>query len=521
MHGRRQLLLTGARVAGLAALAPFLPVAGAPRNQPYPFTLGVASGSPLPDSVVLWTRILFDPLNAAATPPVAFAVRWEVAEDEAFRRIAARGSATASPALAHSVHVDAKGLRPDRWYWYRFMLGDAVSAIGRTRTAPPPDAMPASLRLAVASCQHWEFGHYAAHRHIAQAAPDLVAFLGDYIYEWGAYSRQHPARAVRRDESFTLDQYRARYAHYKTDPDLQAAHLVAPWILTWDDHEVANDYGGLRDELLSPDFAARRAAAYQAYCEHQPLRFAARGFDDVRMVQRYDWGRLARFHVLDNRQYRSPQACPRPSRGGSNSVYRNACAMLADVRRTMLGAPQEAWLKEGLKSSPARWNVLAQQTLMAQSSQVELRRASDGRFWTDGWDGYPAARQRLLDAVRGSGAANPLVLSGDVHTFYAAELRRDPTRPSASSNPVVATEFCGTSVTSNSRPQERTAQYVAMNPHIRYGRSDRRGFMLFELTPARTSVLFQGLDDVRDPDSGLQTLARFAVEDGKAGMAGA
>jgi len=397
------------------------------------------------------------------------------------------------------------------------MLGDAVSPVGRTRTAPAPDAMPAVLKLAVASCQHWEFGHYAAQRHIAAAAPDLIAFLGDYIYEWGAYSLQHPARAVRRDESFTLAQYRARYAQYKSDPDLQAAHLVAPWILTWDDHEVANDYGGLRDELLSGDFAARRAAAYQAYCEHQPLRFAANGFGDVRMTQRYDWGRLARFHVLDNRQYRSPQACSRPHRGGSNSVYRNACAMLADERRTMLGAPQEAWLKEGLQSSRARWNVLAQQTLMAQSSQVPIHHAGDGRFWTDGWDGYPAARRRLLDAVQASGAANPLVLSGDVHTFYAAELRPDPALPATSSNPVVATEFCGTSVTSSSRPQERTAQYVAMNPHIKYGRSDRRGFMLFEMTPARTAVLFQGLDDVKNKASGIRTLASFDVENGQPG----
>jgi alkaline phosphatase D len=518
IEARRLLLTTGARVAALAALGPALPAAAAPRNAPYPFTLGVASGAPLPDAVVLWTRILFDPLDARTTPPVAFTVRWEVAEDEAFRNVAARGTATANPALAHSVHVDVRGLRPGRWYWYRFMLGDAVSPVGRTRTAPAQDSLPGALKLAVASCQHWEFGHYAAHRHIAQAAPDLVAFLGDYIYEWGRYSLDHPERAVRRDESYTLEQYRARYAQYKSDADLQAAHHVAPWIMTWDDHEVANDYGGLRDELLSPDFAARRAAAYQAYCEHQPLRFAANGFADVRMYQRYDWGRLARFHVLDNRQYRSPQACSRPQRGGSNSVYRNACAMLADGRRTMLGAAQEAWLKEGLRSSRARWNVLAQQTLMAQSSQVEIHRAGDGRFWTDGWDGYPAARQRLLDAVRTSGAANPLVLSGDVHTFYAAELRRDPTLPGTSRNPVVATEFCGTSITSSSRPQERTAQYVAMNPHLKYGRSDRRGYMLFDITPQRSTVLFQGLDNVRDKASGVRTLARFAVEDGRAGL---
>jgi alkaline phosphatase D len=513
---RRVLLLNTLRLAGLAAMGAglVLPARSAPRgNGSYPFTLGVASGSPLPDSVVLWTRILYDPLNAAATPQTAFTVRWEVAEDEAFRTIAAQGTANALPAMAHSVHVDVKGLRPGRWYWYRFMLGDAVSPAGRTRTAPGTLEMPGALKLAVASCQHWEFGYYAAHRHIAAASPDLVAFLGDYIYEWGAYRLEHPQRAVRTSESFTLDEYRARYAQYKSDPDLQAAHLAAPWIVTWDDHEVANDYGGLRDELLSPDFAARRAAAYQAWYEHQPVRLpAAAGFDDVRIYQRYDWGRLARFHVLDNRQYRSPQACPRPGRGGSSSVYRSACAALADPQRTMLGAHQENWLTDGLKTARTRWNILAQQTLMAQSSQVPLRQTGDGRFWTDGWDGYPAARQRLLDALRSSKAANPLVLSGDVHTFYAAELGTQDAG-------VVATEFCGTSITSGSRSQARTEEYVKMNPHIKYGRSDRRGFMLMDIRPERTAVLFQGLENVRKKASGIGTLASFAVESGRPGLA--
>ena len=325
---------------------------------------------------------------------------------------------------------------------------------------------------------------------------------------------------MRRNESFTLADYRARYAHYKTDPDLQASHHAAPWILTWDDHEVANDYGGLRDELLSGSFAARRAAAYQAWYEHQPVRLAQTGsFADARIYERYDWGRLARFHVLDNRQYRSPQACPRPGRGGSSSVYRHACAALADPRRTMLGMPQERWLKEGLDGSRARWNILAQQTLMAQSSQVPIHQASDGRFWTDGWDGYPAARQRLLDALRSSRAANPLVLSGDVHTFYAAELSQRPTAQRSGSNPVIATEFCGTSITSGSRPQARTEEYVKMNPHIKYGRSDRRGFMLLDVRPERTTALFQGLDNVREKASGIRTLASFDVKSGRPGLA--
>jgi alkaline phosphatase D len=521
--GRRLFLLNSTRLSALAGMA----AAGAtlsgsaPGGQTgaipgsggaYPFTLGVASGSPLPNAVVIWTRILNHPLDAAAMPQMALPVRWEVAHDEAFRQIAAQGSAVAAPELAHSVHVDVTGLAPGRWYCYRFMLGDAISPVGRTRTAPAPDAMPSALKLAVASCQHWEFGSYAAHRHIAAAAPELVAFLGDYIYEWGPYQLQHPRKAQRVGESFTLEQYRARYAQYKSDPDLQAAHLAAPWILTWDDHEVANDYAAERDERLSPDFAARRAAAYQTYYEHQPVRLNAPGgrFGALRMQQRYDWGRLARIHVLDTRQYRSPQACT-AGRGGSSSVYWRDCAALRDPARSMLGAEQEQWLEQGLKESPARWNILAQQTLMAGGSQVPLLHDGDGRYWTDGWDGYPAARQRLLGALHSSQAANPLVLSGDVHTFYAAELSRDARRPAGKDNPVLATEFCGTSVTSSSRPQARTQQYVDMNPQLKFGRSDRRGFMLLDVTPARSTVLFQGLDDVHDPASAITTLARFTV----------
>jgi alkaline phosphatase D len=517
---RRLFLLNAARLVGASTAASSSLLLAKPSNAAgYPFSLGVASGSPLPDAVVLWTRVAPDPLDAARTPPLALTLRWEVAHDGAFRNIAARGSVIATPALAHSVRVDVKGLQPARWYWYRFMLGDAVSPVGRTRTAPAADSLPDSLKLAVASCQHWDFGSYAAHRYIEQANPDLIAFLGDYIYEWGAYRLQHPPRAVRQDESFTLEDYRRRYAQYKTDPDLQAAHLIAPWIVTWDDHEVANDYAADRDERLSPNFWQRRAAAYQAFYEHMPLRLPPpASFANVRMFQRYDWGRLARFHVLDDRQYRAYEVCPHPGRGGSNSVTPRACPALLDPRRSMLGLEQEAWLRAGLASSTARWNILAQQTLMAQSSQIPVTPDEAGRFWTDGWDGYPSARRRLLDTLVDTGAANPLVLGGDVHTFYATELRRDFGRPVSKANRIVATEFVGTSVTSSSRPQQRTAQYVAMNPHIKFGRSDRRGYMLMEITPGETRTRFMGLDEVRDPKTSQRELAAFRVEDGKPGV---
>lgn len=534
---RRIFLATAGHLAALATLAACHDTrsgnasesgAGARLAMPasagqgaYPFSLGVASGSPLPDAVVIWTRILYDPLNAAAMPAVALPVRWEVADDEHFGRIVAKGSATATPALAHSVHVDVKGLTPGRWYFYRFILGDAVSPVGRTRTAPAAASMPERLKLAVASCQHWEFGTYAAHRHIAAAAPDLVAFLGDYIYEWGPYQLQHPKRAVRVSESFTLAGYRNRYAQYKSDAHLQAAHQVAPWIVTWDDHEVANDYAADRDERLNPEFVLRRAAAYQAFYEHMPLRLSVPkpgDFANMRIYQRYDWGRLARFHVLDDRQYRAWHACPPKGRGGSTSVIRRDCAALNDPRRTMLGDVQQRWLDDGLTSSPARWNILAQQTLMAQNSQLPFRQDADVRIWTDGWDGYPLARQRLLESLATSGASNPVVLSGDVHSFFAAEISRYPTRAATRNNQVLASEFCGTSITSPSRPQKRTEEYVAINPGIKYGKSDQRGFMLLDVTPETTTAHFQALADVQDAGSAIATAASFVVRNGRAGV---
>lgn len=524
-NDRRFFLAQTTRLFSLAALSAAFPGAALSKTALYPFSLGVASGAPRASSIVLWTRILPDPLNAESSGKQPFSVQWEMAEDEGFTRIAAKGNVTALPELAHSVHVDVAGLKPDRWYWYRFMLGDAVSPVGRTRTAPAADVMPSSLRLAFASCQHWDFGEYAAHRHIAAEAPDLVAFLGDYIYEWGQLELAHPASPRKRvNESVTLSDYRARYAQYKSDPQLQASHRIAPWIVTWDDHEVANDYGNDRDERLNPNFLARRAAAYQAFYEHMPVRLHALPegslsdrFAQMRIYDRYDWGRLARFHVLDDRQYRSQHACSAPNRGGSRLVDASCGERLA-AARTLLGSEQEQWLAEGLASSRARWNFIAQQTLMAQCSHTPIENEEDGRFWNDGWDGYPDARERLFRDIRTHKASNPVVLSGDVHTFYAAELRQDFNRPVTADNPVIATEFCGTSITSGSRPQARTDQYVAQNPHIKYGRSDVRGFVMMEVSPAQVVTRFQALADVRQAQSPVSTIARFVVEDGKPGL---
>jgi alkaline phosphatase D len=480
-----------------------------PRFGVYPFTLGVASGSPLPTAVVLWTRLAPKPLDGGGLGSGAFPVDWEVAHDEGFRQVARRGRVEAVPALAHSVHVDVRGLEPARSYFYRFRAGDTVSPIGRTRTAPAADESPRQLRYGFASCQHFEVGYFAAYRHLEAENVDLVAFLGDYIYEG-------PGRAgrVRRHtdgEARTLVQYRNRHAQYKTDPDLQRLHAALPWLVTWDDHEVDNDYADGRSESLGPRFLRRRAAAYQAYFEHMPLRAMPRpGFSALRVHRRYDWGRLARFHLLDGRQYRTPQACPPPGRGGANVVDED-CPELSEPGRTMLGEPQARWLRTGLAAAPERWNLIAQQTLMARAGVVVNGRR---RVWTDAWDGYPAARRSLLRFIRDRELRSCVVLTGDTHVSYVCNLK--PDFGDAQAEPV-ASELCGTSVTSKGRPQAEVEAVMRDNPHILYGDSRHRGYVLVDVTAERTTAHLRVLDDVTDPATGVATQAAFAIDAGRPG----
>ena len=476
------------------------------------FDLGVASGHPTSTGVVLWTRLSGEHL------PDRVDVHWELAHDEAFRRIAARGVETAGADWAHSVHAEPDGLEPGRWYWYRFQaLGDR-SAIGRTRTAPSAGATPgaaAPLRFAIASCQRYDAGHYAAWGDVAAQNLDLVLFLGDYIYESGSRPdslRRHEGGAAR-----TLDEYRARYATYNRDPLLQAAHASAPWLAVWDDHEVENDYAALQGPLLDADFAARRAAAYQAYWEHLPFpvstrpRLDARGAA-MRITGRLDWGTLARIHLLDDRQYRDPQACPRSGQGGSNTVAFNACPALIDPGRSLLGPAQERWLADGWDLQRP-WNLVGQQTLMARHSWTDPA-LGGGTYWTDGWDGYVASRNRLLGTVAERRVRGVVVLGGDVHAHVVADLKADFDRLGS---PTVATEFCGTSISSPGLPQDRIDAARRFNPHIHASRSDQRGCMLFTLDAKRLHAALRVVDEASNPASAVRTSAEFVVEAGRPG----
>jgi alkaline phosphatase D len=477
-----------------------------------PFALGVASGYPWPHGFVLWTRLITDfeqpdgGLGDAILP-----VRWEVASDESMRRIVARGSAEAAPERAHAVHVDVEGLEPDRWYWYRFSTGDAVSPVGRTRTAPALESTPSALRFAFASCQQYEQGFYGAYRHLAADTPDLVAFLGDYIYE-SSWGRDH-VRAHNSGEPYTLAEYRMRYALYKSDRDLQAAHATCPWIVTWDDHEVDNDYAADRSEdgMDRDRFLARRAAAYRAYFEHMPLPARMRPDGaSLRVYTQLGWGQLARFFLLDDRQYRRWQVCPRRA-GGSNTVDPRRCPKINDPERSMLGTRQEAWLARAFERSQAQWNVIGQQTLMAQADRM----LGEGRrFWTDGWDGYPAARRKLLGALHARQLRNPVVIGGDVHYHAVADLKLDFDDPRA---PVVASEFCGTSITSQAMPQKKIDVVLAENPHFKFGDARQRGYVRVTLSEKLLRADLRAMASVRTPEAECSTLASFVVENGRPG----
>lgn len=508
---RRDFLASAAGFAATLAM-PSARVLAQPRFTHDPFTLGVASGYPRPDGVVLWTRLAPRPLTGGGMPQAAVEVGWEIAADESFRNIVRRGREITVPEFAHSVHAEIRGLEPARHYWYRFHAGGATSAAGRTRTAPAADASAGQLRLAFASCQQYEQGYYTAYRHMAAEDLDLVIHLGDYIYE-SSWGRDH-VRAHDSPEPATLAEYRNRYALYKGDADLRAAHAAFPWLVTWDDHEVQNDYANDRSQRLDPpdSFLLRRAAAYQAYYEHMPLPAVARPRGPgMGLHARVAFGRLAEFHVLDTRQYRSHQVCPRPGRGGSNVVDAAECPQRLDAGLTLLGSAQEQWLHDGLGASQARWKVIAQQTMMAQAD----RRPGDGQeFWTDGWDGYPAARRRLLQFIAEKRIANPLVIGGDVHLSAVADLKTDFDDTRA---PVIATEFVGTSITSQGPAQKRLEAVLAENPHIRYANGTRRGYTVMELSARRCIAHLRTLDDVRNPQSGIKSLVRYAVEDGKPG----
>ncbi|MHB1222513.1 MAG: alkaline phosphatase D family protein [Gemmatimonadaceae bacterium] len=507
---RRDFLTDVARIAALCAVVPTgWRVTTRPRLVDDPFQLGVACGDPTRGGGVLWTRLAPRPLELdGGMDGERTAVDWEVAEDDGFRRVVRKGRATASFELSYSVHVDVDGLAPDHWYFYRFTVGDAVSPVGRLRTAPAAGAL-APLRLAVASCQNYEQGYFTALDHLAREDVDLVAHLGDYIYESSAAGRPRRHAGL---EPRTVDDYRRRYAQYKSDPALQRAHLICPWLVTWDDHEVDNNYAGLTGENLmesEEQMRARRAAAYQAWWEHTPARVPrVRSWADLNVTRAMDWGALARFHVTDERQYRSDQAC-----GDGSRVV--PCGDWADESRTMLGAPQERWLADGLAASAARWQVLAQQVMLAP---FDVAPGPEARVSMDQWSGYPAARGRLLRTIAERAPNRTVVLTGDIHASLVNDLRPDFDRPETAP---IAAEFVGTSISSGGDGSDHwpsvTEAAMAANPHLRW-QNARRGYMTCNVTPDAWTTDYRTLPFVSRPGAPVETSTRWRVDHGRPGI---
>ena len=484
-----------------------------------PFTLGVASGDPWPDGMVLWTRLAPQPLTPDGGMPARPApVRWEIAADAGFRRILRHGTAIADPFWGHSVHVEVSGLLPGRPYWYRFIAGGAVSPIGRTRTAPAPGAAVERARFCYGSCQKWEVGYYSAYHHMVAEEPDLILFLGDYIYE----DKPEPGqvRLHAGPQCTDVASYRIRYAQYKTDPLLQAAHQAAPWATIWDDHEVANDYAGDLDEYNSGlvAFRKRRAAAYHVYYEHMPLRAHARPAPDglTTLYRTLDWGNLAQFQLIDDRQFRDPRACQPPELLAAHKKYQAYipdCAELHDPARTMLGRPQEAWLAERLGSSRAQWNMLVQQTVMSSLKRVDPDHPKDPTpvYAADVWAGYPAARDRILRRWAEAKTPNPIALGGDIHSFLAADLRLTP------GGPPVAAEFVGGSITSLFH--DPYLKFEAARSGVAYAENEVRGYGRVDLSPKEATISFHGIRDATRPMSDVFDLKHFTIEAGRPGIA--
>jgi alkaline phosphatase D len=511
---RRFLTATGA-AAALAFIGgpPGTSRGTAARPRSYPFTLGVASGDPLPDSVVIWTRLapdVLDPFGGMEYKP--FPVQWQVAEDDRFRRVVREGTASARPEYVHSVHVDVRGLRPGREYFYRFKAGPELSPVGRTKTAPAAGASVAALAVGFASCQAYFDGYYTAYGHMAREDLDVVLHLGDYLYEYGVQT--NGGRGETLPDSFyrttvTLDEYRGRYALYRRDPDLQAAHAASPWIVTWDDHEVVDNWADENHPSAPPaDFLVRRANAFRAYWEHMPLRppLEPQG-PDLPLYRRFTFGSLAEFSVLDTRQYRDDQAC--------NDQLAYDCAERLDPARTLLGAEQEQWLLDGLGRSQATWNVLAQQIMIAQ---LDFDGGPAQGFGPDLWDGYVPARERLFDGLVERQVTNPVVLTGDIHRSFAADLKRNFDDPAS---PTIATEFVGTSISSGGDGADMDdlgRTFLAANPHLRFY-NQQRGYVRCDITPERWDATYRVVPYVRQPGAPISTRATLTVEAGVPGVA--
>ena len=504
---RRLFFAYAASLSSIPLLSRYASAAPSHNFDSDPFTCGIASGDPDHESVVLWTRLAPKPLEPGGGMPKApVEVQWELAEDSAFKKIIQSGKVNATPELGHSVHIEPKGLNSDHWFYYRFKSGGATSATGRTRTLPTPDASPDKLRFAVTSCQNFEQGLFTAYQQMVADQPDFVFHLGDYIYEY-ASGKNGKVRKHHGPEIETLDQYRFRYSQYRSDKDLQAMHAACPWFVTWDDHEFdnncANDISEQRN-VKPAEFLLRRANAYQAYYEMMPLRASSLPVGPkLSLYRKGNFGTLAEFFILDTRQYRTDQ----PNNDRKSPL--NAAAL--DPRNTLLGLDQRKWLFNSLSSSKGTWNILAQQVMMAIADVSKPN--TPAAYSMDQWPGYAHERQMLVKYLKDHKIKNPVVLTGDIHSNWANELRVDDFKPEQE---VIATEFVTTSLSSggNGIAHNRGLEdYFARNPCTKFFNRER-GYIMCDVTPKTYTADYKVIDDVLKPGGKTTSRAKFVVEAG-------
>jgi alkaline phosphatase D len=465
------------------------------------FGAGVASGDPGADGFVLWTRGFGDGL-APIVPLV-----WEVAADPAFADLVATGRIDAGADAGHAVHVTVGGLHPSSRYHYRFRAGERISPAGRSRTLPAAGHRPEVFRVAVSSCQLYETGHYAAHRHLADEDVDLVLWLGDFVYEGSGTALA--GRAHRGGEARDLAGYRDRYAQYRSDPALQAAQAAHPWVVVWDDHEVVNDYAGLTVSGTQPaGFADRRAAAYRAWWENQPVRLPPPAGGALPIHRRFDVGSLARLLVLDTRQHRDPQPC-----GGQEvlSGFPLTPQCPETEGTSMLGAEQRGWLLDELAANDGLWSLIGQQVLFGGLDAGLGAR----HVLPDTWDGYAGERRLVGEAL--AGAPAPVVFTGDLHAGMALDVRPDPYDRSG---PVVAAELMAPAISSAfpARAARLAPLAAGLNAHIAHF-DPANGYLVATITPDRLTAEYRTVADVTDPDSTIATTARLTVDRDRRGLA--
>lgn len=510
INRRDFLKKTAVALTGLGLYSVFPSIGLSSKSLKYPFQLGIASGDPLPNGVVLWTRLAPRPLLGGGMPTEPVEVNWEISEDPAFNRIFKKGTAIAQPEFAHSVHIEVENLHPNEWYYYRFKANNEVSPVGRTKTAPAYDTNIDELNFAFISCQKYTEGFYTAYDHLLNEDLDLVFFLGDYIYEYGQNEgdltgREHwPKHEIK-----TLLDYRIRYGQYKSDPSLQAAHAAFPWIVTPDDHEVKNDYAGYGPPYENNQaFLKRREAAFQAYYEHMPLRPSSIPTEShMQLYRNFKYGNLASFNVLDTRQFRTNFAC-------NTNDDAEPCEEVYDPSRTMLGAQQEQWLFDNLAQSTTSWNVLPQQVRMAYTD----KKTGPGTIIDmDKWDGYIATRERLFNVLEENKIKNMVVLTGDSHENRANNLHKDFKDPDS---PILATELMGTSIASSGDGSDLPAwgkKILEENPHIKF-MNHQRGYVHCKMTPEELKANFRVLPYVSKPGAPIQTRASFKIDNNQPGV---